>query len=751
MPLTAGSARTDEQERRKRNLLIIGGILVLLVVATVFEVGIRAPQIPLASNLVVFALFNLNLVVFLLLLVLLFRNLVKLSFERRHKMIGARFKAKLVLTMLALALTPGILIFIIASNFITTSIEGWFKPQVERPLDQAMEVAQTYYQTLESTALRHGRYMARAVEKSDLLDEGRREALAAYLAEQQERLGVAAITIFNRRGRELVHVKNQVLAASIPARETNREHMRQALAGQEITTVHEMDNGDMIQALVPIRDPEHGGVSAALVVGIHVPQRLEARLRGISQAFQEYKQLKLLKNPIKGIYILLFLLMTLIIVFSATWFGLYLARGVTDPIQKLAEGTREVAAGNLKYKVQVRADDEIGILVDSFNRMTGDLAASQAKLEETYRDLQAKHTEVEQRRRYTETVLETVATGVVSLDAAGQVTTINGAAERMLRLPAARIQGQAAAAVFRLPEYAEIGGLIQRMGRAREGMFDREVHLRRDGQTVALLASATALKGHDGGYMGMVLAFDDLTELLKAQRLAAWREVAQRIAHEIKNPLTPIQLSAQRLRRRLAGSRNAEEKRLLEEATATIVQEVDALKQLVDEFSRFARMPALTPKPTDLGRLLESVVVLYRESHPELSIKAGFSADLPALEVDPDQIKRAVLNLVDNAVEAAGQTGEVTVQTVWLPAASRARIIVTDDGPGIPPEDKDKLFVPYFSTKATGMGLGLPIVHQIVSDHGGTIWVEDGSPHGSRFVIELSGERLAAAAAPARS
>ena len=373
MPLTDGKGRTDEQERRKRNLLIIGVILVLLIVATVFEVGIRAPQIPFASNLIVFALFNLNLIVFLLLLVLLFRNLVKLSFEHRHKVIGARFKAKLVLTFLALALIPGILIFIIASNFITTSIEGWFKPQVERPLDQAMEVAQTYYQTLEATALRHARYMARTVEKNELLGDAKPEELAAYLTEQQDRLGVASITVFDARG-ERVRVRNEGLPSSIPTSETNHEHMRQALTGHEITTVHELDSGDMIQAVVPIRDRQDGSVVAAMVVGIHVPHRLEARLRGISQAFQEYKQLKLLKNPIKGIYILLFLLMTLIIVFSATWFGLYLARGITEPIQKLAEGTREVASGNLRYKVEVRADDEIGILVDSFNRMVATMA-----------------------------------------------------------------------------------------------------------------------------------------------------------------------------------------------------------------------------------------------------------------------------------------------------------------------------------------------------------------------------------------
>src|ERR1700730_2896443 len=284
------------------------------------------------------------------------------------------------------------------------------------------------------------------------------------------------------------------------------------------------------------------------------------------------------------------------------------------------------------------------------------------------------------------------------------------------------------------------------MGRVREGMLDREVHLRRHGQAVALLASATALRGPDGGYVGMVLAFDDLTELLKAQRLAAWREVAQRIAHEIKNPLTPIQLSAQRLRRRLSTDRSPAEKRLLEEATATIVQEVEGLKQLVDEFSRFARMPSLQPRATDLRRLLEGVVVLYRESHAALDIKVSFSPDMPPVDVDPDQIKRAVLNLVDNAVEAVGGSGQVTLETIWMQESHRARIVVADDGPGIQAEDKERLFLPYFSTKSTATGLGLSIVQQIVTDHGGTIWVEDVAPQGTRFVVELPVGRLTATA-----
>ncbi|MBI3028501.1 MAG: PAS domain S-box protein [Candidatus Rokubacteria bacterium] len=725
---------TGDRERRKRNLLIIGGILILLVatVATVYEVGLRFPQIPLASNLLVFALFNLTLIVFLLLLVLLIRNLVKLFFERRQQVLGSKFKTKLVAVFLSLSLIPALLISIIASNLLNTSIEGWFKPQVEKPLDQALEVAQTYYQTLETTVLRHGRQLARVIARDRLLADDRREALAAYLVEQQESLGVAAISIFTPRGQELVHVKDPVLAY-VPTQDVNAEQVKRGLEGQEITTARELDNGDLIQAVVPIWSGSgtEREVVGTLIVAAHVAQRLEARLRGISQAFQEYKQLKLLKNPIKGIYILLFLLMTLIIVFSFTWFGLYMARGITGPIQLLAEGTREVAAGNLNYKVQAQAQDEIGILVDSFNRMTS--------------DLQAKHNELEERRRYTETVIQAVATGVVSLDPAGRLTTMNGAAARMLGIPANTAAGQPFRQLFAGPQFAEVGALIQRMDRARRGTLEREMRLRRDGHAVTLLGSATALRGPEGDYAGMVLVFDDLTELLKAQRVAAWREVAQRIAHEIKNPLTPIQLSAQRLRRRL-GDRGPDDRRLVEECTGTIIQEVEGLKHLVDEFSRFARMPALQPKPTELPRLLEGVVALYRESHPALALKTALAPDLPTLEVDADQIKRAVLNLVDNAVEAVGGAGEVTVETVFLPETKQVRIVVSDNGPGIPPEDKDKLFLPYFSTKAAGMGLGLAIVHQIVTDHGGSIWVEDNAPKGSRFVIELPPDRLPARA-----
>jgi two-component system nitrogen regulation sensor histidine kinase NtrY len=507
-----------------------------------------------------------------------------------------------------------------------------------------------------------------------------------------------------------------------------------ALAGRELSTRREISTGDLIQGMVPVLTPgDPPRVVGAAVVAIHVPQRLEAQVRGIAQAFQEYKQLKLLRQPIKGIYILLFLLMTLVIVFSVTWFGLYLARGITVPIQLLAQGTREVAAGNLDYRVTAQADDEVGILVESFNQMTQDLKSSKAQLELAYADLQAKHAELTERRQYTETVLEAVATGVVSADAAGIVTTVNRAASRMLGLAPTAAVGRHYSVAFGAPAYLDLVTLMQRMERIRAGTIERELQLPLDGKSLTLLTSLTALGGPEGEHLGIVLVFDDLTELLDAQRLAAWREVAQRIAHEIKNPLTPIQLSAQRLRRRLAG-RLPDDGGLLEECTATIIGEVEGLRRLVDEFSRFARMPSFTPKSTDLHRLLESVLGLYGETHPAVLLRADFAAELPTLDTDGDQLKRAVLNLVDNAVEA-GAT-EVAIGTRWSGGA-HVEVTIADNGPGIAADLRDRVFLPYFSTKTTGMGLGLPIVHQIVSDHGGRIRVEDNPPRGTRFTIEL--------------
>jgi two-component system nitrogen regulation sensor histidine kinase NtrY len=425
----------SEDSRRKRNLLIITAVLIVLAAGSAVNYGLTGPDLPVASNLAMILLFNLNAVVLLLLVVLLFRNLVKLWFERQQKVVASRFKAKLVLAFLFLSLVPTLLIIVIASTIINRSIDGWFKPQVERPLDQALAVAQAYYQNLESTALRHAQQIAHVIVRFNLLEEAQRPSFHRYLTEQQQQLGLGAVTVLTPAGGELMHVVNPALA-DLPLRSVGETLLKRGLAGQDVTSVREVDAADLVDAVTPIWVARDGrrAVVGLVVVSTHVPERLEAKVRGVSQAFREYKQLRLLKTPIKVNLILFFVLITLIVVFCFTWFGLYLARGITGPIEQLVEGTREVAAGNFNYKVQTRADDELDVLVDSFNRMTDDLRLSKRQLEEAYLDLQDKHTELEERRHYIETVMETITTGVVSFDAVGRLTTINRAAARMFGL-----------------------------------------------------------------------------------------------------------------------------------------------------------------------------------------------------------------------------------------------------------------------------------------------------------------------------
>jgi two-component system nitrogen regulation sensor histidine kinase NtrY len=367
--------------------------------------------------------------------------------------------------------------------------------------------------------------------------------------------------------------------------------------------------------------------------------------------------------------------------------------------------------------------------------MAEELAASRRKLERSTLDLQRKNLEVEERRRYIETVLQRIATGVISVDAGGIVTTVNTSAARLLGL-APGAAGRPVDEVLGRPDLQPLEGLLQNVARARAEQPPQEIALVRDGREIHLAAIAGALYGETGAQDGSVLVFDDVTPLIRSQKVAAWREVARRLAHEIKNPLTPIQLSAERLRRHFAGAPAATQA-LVSECTATIVAEVDSLKALVDEFSQFARMPAPRAVPSDLHALLEDTLTLYDGLFSQVRFERRFDPVLPLVRLDPEQIKRVVVNLVDNAIEATGRKGVITLETQRDAGPGLVRLFVADDGPGIPEADRDKLFMPYYSTKRRGSGLGLAIVRRIVAEHGGTIEVGDNVPTGARFTIEL--------------
>jgi two-component system nitrogen regulation sensor histidine kinase NtrY len=429
---------------------------------------------------------------------------------------------------------------------------------------------------------------------------------------------------------------------------------------------------------------------------------------------------------------------TLLILFSVTWIGLYLSKRITVPIQMLAAGTREISSGNLDYRVKVQAGDELGILVDSFNTMTQELSANRGTIERRNLELRDSNLALEERRRYIETLLENITTGVISLDGQGRITTMNRAAHRILGVPRrAGVPGATISELLEgradLPPFGEAIGRVQTQA---ERSLERELQFAVEGRTVTAAAHLSALEDVQGGYLGMLIVLEDLTHLIKAQRVAAWREVARRIAHEIKNPLTPIQLSAERMLKNWR-EQNPRLGEIVEEGSATIVREVQSLKSLVDAFTRFAQEPRVQPVPVALDNVIDDALAHFSGRNQELQIVRRSQPETPQVNVDPEQMRRVFINLIDNAVEAMQGRGQVVIGTRFLKRPQMVRIEVSDPGPGISAEDRDKLFLPYFSTKPRGTGLGLAIVNRIISDHHGAIRVRDNPPHGTTFVIDL--------------
>jgi two-component system nitrogen regulation sensor histidine kinase NtrY len=478
----------------------------------------------------------------------------------------------------------------------------------------------------------------------------------------------------------------------------------------------------VITGIAPIFNPSDGGEVIGVVAASHfIPKSLTAKMREISQAFVEYKQLKILKRPIKFSYMMALLMVTLLILFSATWFGFWLAKDITVPIKELAEATHQIATGDLNFRIQMRAADEIGMLVQSFNQMT--------------EDLQVSRSELEQRKKYMEIVLKNVAAGVISIDEKGMITTINTSAEQMLEIRGEAVLEKNLSEVLTEEYVKQIEELVRELKSSLKDSIEKQLTVNLKGKSLSLLINLTTLKDEEGRSLGVVAVFDDLTQLIKAQRMAAWREVARRIAHEIKNPLTPIQLSAQRLRKRYL-EKLQPDGAVFDECTRTIVKQVEELKGMVNEFSSFARMPASQPTPNHLNEIIQETLVLFQGAPKEVRFEF-IPHELPVFNIDRDQMKRVMINLIKNSLAAIEREGKIQIETSYDAKLQMVRLEVSDDGCGIPDEEKGKLFEPYYSTKKSGTGLGLTIVNAIVADHNGYIRVRDNEPKGTTFLIEL--------------
>ena len=772
-------ARPDARRRSLDNprVLIAAGLLLLGLLIALIWLSNTTTEIalPVLAEGVFYAMIGVCVTLLLALGFVLARNLLKLWVERRQAAPFARFRAKLVAALLAMSIIPAVLVLITGSQVILDTAARWFSEPVDEIVGAAAGIARTFYQDRQEALLLRSTRLARVLP-APAVAAGDEPGLADLVKDELSTLRDGMIEIYRVTGAPgtppevvlVVAVESPTLPGAAPDEEGRRtkEQIRASadrIAAKVVESslrVQEEDqlaNGaSLLRSAVPIQGPDDAILGVVLV-----SQQLTPDLRGSAQlvrfAFERYTSLRLLQVPIQAVYLSIFLAVTLLILISATWLGLYLAKRITRPVQRLAEGARAIGAGQFDVRLEAESSDELGSLVEAFNMMAAELRTSREKLEQSGRDLEHKNVEVEARRRYIETILERVATGVISLDADGRISTVNGAAERLLALgPDAA--GQPARDVFGRPDLRPLSVLLDVIARREPGGgiearreprgLVEEITLARQDREVHLAAAATALAGEQGEIEGAVLVLDDVTPLIRAQRVAAWRDVARRLAHEIKNPLTPIQLSAERMRRHFATAPPPTVS-LVGECTDAIITEVEALKGLVDEFAQFARLRGPRLVPTSLNQLIDETLALYTGVLQQSRVRFDrqFAADLPAVRVDAEQIRQVVLNLIDNALEALGGPGAparpsgapptIAIATSHDRRNGLVRIVVSDNGPGVPAADRDKLFMPYYSTKGRGSGLGLAIVRRIVVEHGGGIEAGEADPSGTVFTIEL--------------
>lgn len=721
-----------ERRRRKRERILIVVIFAVVILVTYLESHFMGKDafLPISSNVLIFGLININIILIILLIFLITRNVVKLVYEQRRGILGSKIRTKLVAAFVSLSLVPTIALFLVSLNFLSYSIDHWFSLRIGDAVNNTLEVAQTYYAYTAEYAKFYARQLSGDITRNRLYQSDRAPYLRTLAEQRQKSHNVGILEIYFDSHREKIVLRDSQ-SPDVGPMELSPKIVEDVFGGKEVSTVQSTPAGDLIYGLAPVfSDLSPEEVVGFVAIGFYMPRALVEKMTTIAKTSDEYRQLALLKNPIKYSYMITLFIVTLLIIFSATWFGIFMAKGITVPIHDLAEATRKIAQGDLNHRINIKAEDEIGILVNAFNSMTEDLKKSKERLETANLDL-------ERRRVYMEAVLRDVSAGVISVDRDGVITTINRAAQRMLDIKVEKVLNKKYEEVLGPEHMTIVTEFLRQLKESEEGFIEKQIDIHLKGRSLTLLVTATELRDEAGDYMGIVLVFEDMTQLQKAERAAAWREVARRMAHEIKNPLTPIQLSAQRLQRRF-GDSLGEDREMFHECTQIIINQVEVLKNLVNAFSRYARMPVTTPSPNDLNEVVAEAVVLFQDAHKEIKFDFRPASYLPLMNIDPEQIKRVMINLLDNAVAAMTTSeGMIEIKTSYDAERHRAIVEVADNGCGIPPSYKVKIFEPYFSTKGSGSGLGLAIVTSIIGDHNGQVSVRDNYPQGTVVKFEL--------------
>lgn len=697
-------------------------VAVLGVVTLALIAQWRSEEELFVGNILIFSLININILVLLVLVVLVARNLIKLLFERKRGILGSKLRSRLMGSFVLIALIPMTLSFLVASGLINQAVQGWFNTQIDSIVGSSLTMARQYVANSKSSV---------QASSDRVYTELRRRTQGVPSDKELETLRhlneLYSIKVVDSSGAVLVassHATAEVESfAEPPLAESALKASREE--GTQLR-VEERGASQFIRVYQPF--------GAMTVVSSYRMDPEMVHAQGVvNEAFSEYEELKGFKDPLKANFFLVLALSNLLTLFGAIWVAFFISKQITGPIQVLAEGTRSVARGDYDFALQSARDDEIGYLVTSFNQMLSDLKVTRS--------------EADRRGSLIQAIVSNLGVGVIALDPERRVTVVNTAAAQLLEIEGegGTASGLALGQLLQPEHYAQLAPVIDSLalldGRGQhEGAVEREVRLRSGGRELIVVCTAGRITTSAASSLGYVLLLDDVTELSRSQHLAAWRDVARRIAHEIKNPLTPLQLSAQRLDKLLQGHEVSDSVR---ESTRSIVEHVEIIKRLANEFSEYGRMPTAQFVPTDLETLLRNLITSHRADHPDIEFSFHVAERVPEMLLDPEQMRGVFINILANAVaavrspESPQSDRRVDVVVRFDRTLLKATVEVADSGPGIPAEDKNRVFEPYFTTKKGGTGLGLAIVSSVISDHQGEIRLFDNKPHGTRFVLSM--------------
>ncbi|HUK24249.1 MAG TPA: ATP-binding protein [Terriglobales bacterium] len=736
----------EEPSRRKRVIYITGTavflLLAVIVSQTSFDLNFLRPDTN--EEIVFFA--TLSAVIFLLFVALTFvlaRNLLKLFAERRMGVLGSKFRTRLVVVSLLLSFLPVIVMFWFAYGLMNRSIDKWFSSPVEEVRQDTAAMASLLANYAADNARAEAASFAASPEVQYAFEGHSFSPVAAIFREHEATLqGGFALAILDGEAEASFGAPAPwaLLRGALP----------QQLSGAASPIHFSWQQTEYIFGTAAV------GERGMILVAMPLPKKFAETQRQIETSQNRYFELAHQRRLVRRVYMEWLLLLTVVVLFATTWLALFFSKLVTRPVVALAEATQHISRGRLDYRVEVNAADEIGDLVNSFNRMAEELETSRRQIEASSRELKAANLTLEQRRQHIETILESIPTGVLSLDAGRQITHANHALLRLFRPKASKAEaanalvGSLIEDVFPREVMEDLEPLLRRADRM--GTTTTQMEMDVPGANLNAAVTVAALH-HEGQRLGYVLVFEDLSDLLQAQKQAAWREVARRVAHEIKNPLTPIGLSAERIRRYLQRDSplDGAARQTLAGCAETISGAVETVRTLVDEFATLARFPAAQPQPANLNAVVESALAMFNGRLDGIHVRTRLGQDLPKVMIDTEGIKRALANLVDNAAEAMQDSllREIEITTALVASRDAVELTVADTGHGVTQEVKERLFLPYFSTKKRGTGLGLAIVSRVIEDHHGSIRVEENKPVGARFVVELPLAPEAAAVTPA--